>query len=125
MQLSNTSKGGVYMASVRTEDQNKQIRDVMVEAAQIQLASLTATVKFWSSWAEATSKFSQSISQELAQLADRVTVSNDDLVRFADLNREYLRALSELPNTVATQFNGDLEKFRPKGPRTRSAKVKD
>lgn len=113
------------MASVRTEDQNTQIRDVMVEAAQIQLASLTATVKFWSSWAEATSKFSQSISQELSQIADRVTVSNDDLVRFADLNREYLRALSELPNTVATQFNADLEKFRPKGPRTRAAKAKD
>ena len=50
------------MASVRTEDQNKQIRDVMVEAARIQLASLTATIKFWSSWAEATSKFSQCIS---------------------------------------------------------------
>lgn len=113
------------MESVRTDDQNQQIRDVMVEAAKIQLASLTATVKFWSSWAEATSKFSESISQELSQIADRVTVSNDDLVRFADLNREYLRALSELPNAVATQFNSDLVKFKSKGPRTRSAKVKE
>jgi Flp pilus assembly protein TadG len=113
------------MSTNRTDDQNKQVRDVMVEAAQIQLASTTAAVKFWASWADATSKFTHNVSQELARIADEGTTSDDVLVRFADLNRQYLRELSELPQAVATQFSGDLENFERKRPRTRAAKVKE
>jgi hypothetical protein len=113
------------MSTKKNDDQNKQVRDVMVEAAQIQLASTTSAVKFWASWAEATGKFTEDVSQELARIADEGTTSDDILVRFADLNRRYLRELSELPQAVASQFSSDLEKFKKKGPRTRVAKVKE
>jgi hypothetical protein len=113
------------MSSKKPDDQNKQVRDVMIEAAQMQLASTTAAVKFWASWAEATSKFTQNISQELARITDEGTASDDVVVRLADLNLQYLRELSELPKAAATQFSSDLEKFKQKGPRQRVAKVKE
>jgi hypothetical protein len=113
------------MSSKKPDDQNKQVRDVMVEAAQMQLASTTAAVKFWTSWAEATSKFTQNVSQELARIADEGNASDDVVVRLADLNHQYLRELSDLPNAAATQFSRDLAKFKQKSARQRVSKVKE
>ena len=107
------------------QDKQTQVRDVIVEAAKMQLASTNAAVKFWVSWAEATSKYTQNVSQELARIVDEGTTAGEVVTRFADLNREYLRELSDLPQVAATQLSDEMEKFRQKGPRTRAAKVKE
>lgn len=117
------------MSPEATGKQDEQVRDVLVEAAQAQLAAVTAAVKFWSGWAQSAEKYAQAVSDEVARISEVKEggkQAGDIVGRMADLTREYLRNLTELPNVAVKHFNSELEKVgRPKTKRTRAARVKD
>lgn len=105
------------------------IRDVLVEAGRTQVAAFSAAVGFWSAWAESASTYSRSVTDELTKLGEGAGA--DDMVgRLTDLNREYLRKLTELPTVAVKQFNEELERIHGRGtrsaapPRKRAAKAK-
>ena len=106
-------------------DQTKELRNLTVEAARVQLAAITSLVKFWSGWAQSADKYAQGISDELARITEGDT-TDSTLTRLGDLTREYMRDLGNLPGVAAEQFSGEIEKLsKPKGTRKRSAKAKE
>ena len=114
------------MATKRSAEKSKEIPELVIEAACLQLAGLNSVIKFWASCAEAADKYTQAISNELAMVREGGAESNEIVGRLADLNREYFRELSELPNAALELFNNEINKLaKPKGSRTRAARVKD
>jgi len=112
--------------SRNSSEQTKQLRDLTVEAARVQLAAITSLVKFWAGWAQSAEKYTQGISDELARISEGSGESNSALTHLGDLTREYLRELGKLPGVAAEQFSGEIDKLsKPKGPRTRAAKAKE
>lgn len=109
-----------------TPKQTEQLREVLVEAAQTQLAAITAAVRFWAGWTQSAEKYAQALSDELARINEEGKQTGDLVGRLSDLTREYLRNLTELPNAAVKHFNSELEKVgRPRSKRSRAARVKD
>jgi|SRR5215216_875787 len=121
------------MASKTSSDQSadsstatKQLQDLTVEAARVQLAAMTSMIKFWAGWAQSAEKLTQGINNELDRISEGQPESDSLLTRLGDLTREYLRELGKLPNLAAEQFSAEIDKLsRPKGPPTRVAKAKE
>jgi len=108
-----------------SSEQTKQLRDLTVEAARVQLAAITSMVKFWAGWAQSADRYTQGISEELARISEGGE-SDSVITRLGDLTREYLRELGKLPSVAAEQFGGEIEKLsKAKGPRTRAARAKE
>jgi hypothetical protein len=122
----NNTQAGWIMASETSSKQSEEIQNLVIEAARTQLAAISAATRFWAGWAESADKYTQAISDELAKISEGTTNSKDVVGRLADLTREYLRNLTDLPNAAVRQFSGELEKIsKPQTKRTRSAKAKD
>src|ERR1017187_1031502 len=103
------------------------LRQIMLETAQIQFATLNAGIVFWSQWVENASKTAQGISNQLLLAGKEGSDTDKILGTITDLTREYLRKTTELPNAAVARFNADVKPAGgPKGTRTRtrSARVK-
>lgn len=125
-------------SSRESEANDREVRDVLVETAQTQLAAVTAATRFWAGWAEMADRYAQVMTDELARI-DAEGDAGDLVGRLSDLTREYLRDLSELPTASVKQFNSELEKVGKtnkrkrtgqskrsgQGKRTRAARAKD
>ncbi len=75
------------MATKASNEKTKEIRDLMIEAARLQLAGLTSVVKFWAGWAQAADKYTQAMSDEVARISEGSVESNDIVGRLSDLSR--------------------------------------
>ncbi len=114
-------------APPESSKQTDQLRGVLVEAAQTQLAAVGAVIKFWAGWAESADKYTRAVNAELAKLEQRGE-TGDTVGRLSDLTREYLRNMTQLPSLAVKEFNSQLEtigKPKPKAKRTRAARAKD
>ncbi len=118
-----------------TGEQTEQIRDVLVETAQTELAAVNAGIAFWSAWVESATKFSGEATRVLAAIASGEEPSDDGLGSLVDSSRQFIREMAELPERTAHRFNSELEKLtsserkgarKRQSPRkaTRRAKVK-
>ncbi len=104
-----------------------ELRGVLIEAARVQLAAVMAATKFWSMWAESADRYTGSIGRELEKLGEGEG-SKEAVARLADLTREYLRRVTEIPAVAYQHFSAELEKVagrKPTGRRTRAARAKD
>jgi hypothetical protein len=114
------------MATQKADEQSNDVRDIMIEAARLQLAGLSSITKFWSGWADAADKYAQALGDELTKIDEGSTKSKEIVGRLADLSREYLRNISKLPGAAVEQFNNETNKLaKSKGQRTRVAKAKE
>lgn len=114
------------MASETSSTQSEDIQRLVIEAARTQLAAISAATRFWAGWAESADKYTRALSSELAKISEGGASSKDVVGRFADLTREYLRDLTELPNAAMRQFSAEIETIsKAQAKRTRSAKAKD
>jgi hypothetical protein len=110
-------------------NQSDDVGDVLVQASLTQVAAISAAVGFWSAWAESAATYSRGVADELAKLTTEGTGSGEVIGRLTDLNREYLRKLTELPTVAVERFNEEMEKIekqrRPAAaPRRRAANAK-
>ena len=108
-----------------TSKKTTDIREVMIETARVQFASLNAGIAFWSGWLESASKFAQTLNSELTNLGKEGSDTDATLSRITDSSREYLRKLTELPEAAAARFKKDVAAGgTPRAARTRAARAK-
>jgi hypothetical protein len=104
---------------------SSEIQKLLIETARVQLAAVGAAVKFWASWAESADNYTQALG-ELAKISEKEIEPSEIISRTADLTREYVRNLIELPSVAVHRFNSEIEKMGPsKGPRKRAARAKE
>lgn len=107
----------------------KDIRDLMISAAEVQIAGMNAGIGFWTSWVEEANNFSKSAADGLQKLEKNSGDDTNILLGIAEANQAFMRAMLELPRETARRFADELGS-RGKGrsgsgkPRRRSAKAK-
>jgi hypothetical protein len=114
------------MVSKASSDSSQEVQRLFIETARIQLAAVSAAVKFWASWAESADKYTQALSGDLAKMSEKEIKTSEIIARTADLTREYVRNLTDLPSVALRRFSSEIEKVgSPKGSRKRAARAKD
>ena len=86
------------------------VRELLVHATRIQLATLTSLSKFFVGWAQAADRYAQAVSDELLSRAHGETASRELLGRLATVSSRHLREVTALPTDVVSHFNSELAK---------------
>jgi hypothetical protein len=90
--------------------QAETARDVVLQVARIQLASITAASKFFAGWAQSADRYVQAISDELRGRVRGETESTELVARLATVSTEHLGEITALPNVAVRHFNRELTK---------------
>lgn len=99
-----------------------ELKEVLTDASRTQFAAVSAAVTFWSGWTESTAGYARGMAEELADLSGGDVSSDDVIGHMVDLNREYLRRLTELPSLTADRFEKEIKKIE--SDRSRSTRSK-
>lgn len=88
-----------------------ELRLLLTDAIEVQLAALKAGVSFWTEWIEHTSTFVQSASKTLSSINTDDPKSRDVVLELLDAGRASVRSLTEIPRHTASHFIEELDKF--------------
>jgi hypothetical protein len=105
---SSTQTGGRSTGS--NGRQQEAVRDLLVHATRVQLATLTSVSKFVVGWTQAADRYAQALSDELLSRAYGETASHELLGRVATVSSTHLREVTALPTEVVSHFNTELAK---------------
>jgi hypothetical protein len=89
----------------------EDLRRLLTDAVEVQLAALKAGIGFWTEWIEETSKFVQSATETLSTIKAEQQQTKDVLLELVDASRASLRAMTEIPRHTATRFLDELDKM--------------
>ncbi len=101
------------MADPETNRQ-QEIQEVLVNALEVQLAALKASIGFWREWIERTSAFVKTATQTLGAIRSRDKNAKQVLLEMVDESRESMRAMTELPRNAAARFIRELDEMEKK-----------
>lgn len=87
------------------------LRQLLTDAVEVQLAALKAGISFWSEWIEHTSTFVQSATSTLSSINTEDPKSREVVLELLDAGRASLRSLTEIPKHTASHFIAELDKF--------------
>ncbi len=100
------------------------LRQLLTDAVEVQLAALKAGISFWSEWIEHTSTFVQSATRTLSSISSEDPGSRDVVLELLDAGRASLRALTEIPKHTASHFVAELDRFESQKAQDRKAATK-
>jgi len=86
------------------------VRELLVHATRIQLATLTSLSKFFVGWTQAADRYAQAVSDELLSRAHGETASRELLGRLATVSSRHLREVTALPTDAVSHFNSELSR---------------
>ena len=86
------------------------VRELLVHATRVQLATLTSLSKFFVGWTQAADRYAQAVSDELLSRAHGETAPHELLGRLATVSSRHLREVTALPTDVVSHFNSELTK---------------
>ena len=89
----------------------EDLRRLLTDAIEVQLAALKAGIGFWTEWIEQTSEFVNSATKTLAQINAEDQQAKDLLLELVDAGRASLRSMTEIPRHTATRFIEELDKL--------------
>ena len=94
-------------------DQSREadLRRLLTDAIEVQLAALKAGMSFWGEWIEQTSVFVQSASRSLSNINAEDQQTKDVLLELVDAGRASVRSMTEIPRHTATRFIEELDKL--------------
>lgn len=95
-------------------DRNAEVREVLIDAVEVQLAAIKAAVSFWAEWAERASGFVSTAARSLDAMRAPDKNPRDVLLEVIDVGRESMRTMTELPRHAATRFIDELEEIAGK-----------
>ena len=105
------------------QNREEDLRRLLTDAIEVQLAALKAGISFWSEWIEQTSTFVQSATKSLSTIKAEDQEAKDVLLELVDAGRASVRSMTEIPRHTATRFIEELDKLSEKNAKKRSAKT--
>jgi hypothetical protein len=109
-------------------NREEQIREVLMNAVEVQLAALKAGASFWKEWMERTSAFVKTATKTLSTIRSQDKDAGHLLLEIVDQARESMRTMTELPRNAAARFIEELDELERKrkagpggGPRGKGA----
>jgi len=93
------------------ETREEDLRRLLTDAIEVQLAALKAGISFWTEWIEKTTEFVQSASKTLSQITSDDQQARDLLLELVDASRATARSLTEIPRHTAEKFIEELDKI--------------
>lgn len=93
------------------QSREEDLRRLLTDAIEVQLAALKAGIGFWTEWIEQTSEFVNSATKTLAQINAEDQQAKDLLLELVDAGRASLRSMTEIPRHTATRFIEELDKL--------------
>jgi hypothetical protein len=96
---------------------SEAVRELLVHATRVQLATLTSVSKFFVGWTQSVDRYAQAVSDELLSRAHGETAPRELLGRLATVSSRHLREVTTLPTDVVSHFNSELA--QPTEPRQR------
>lgn len=97
------------------------VRDLLLHATRVQLATLTSVSKFFVGWTQSADRYAQAVSDELLSRAHGETAPHELLGRLATVSSRHLREVTSLPTEVVSHFNSELTKQSKPRPRQRQS----
>ncbi len=97
-------------SSTSSGSHSDAVRELLVHATRVQLATLTAVSKFFVGWAQSADRYAQAVSDELLCRVHGETASHELLGRLATVGSLHLREVTALPTDVVSHFNTELTK---------------
>jgi ERCC4-related helicase len=101
------------MAETET-NREEELRRLLTDAIEVQLAALKAGISFWTEWIEQTSTFVTSASKTLSSINTEDPQAKDLLLELVDAGRASARAMTEIPRHTATRFLEELDRLDEK-----------
>jgi len=98
------------------------VRELLVHATRVQLATLTSVSKFFVGWTQLADSYAQAVSDELLSRARGETATRELLGRLAAVSSRHLREVTALPTDVVSHFNNELTKQTEPRPRRQPAR---
>ncbi len=96
------------------KSREEELRQILIDAIEVQLAAFKAGISFWREWVEKTSEFVTSATNSLSNLNSEDQETKDVLLEVVDAARESIRAMTELPRHTATRFIEELDELKKK-----------
>ena len=90
---------------------NSEIQGLLLEAVEVQLAAIKASINFWTEWVEEATRFSEEAIRRLADLQSEPAENSHIVLEMTDLSRESLRSMTNLPRHAAERFIRELDNF--------------
>ncbi len=90
----------------------EDLRELLTDAIEVQLAALKAGIGFWTEWIERTTEFVQSATQTLSEITSEEPEAKDLLLELVDAGRASVRGMTEIPRNTATRFIEELDRFK-------------
>lgn len=95
-----------------TDDSREEdLRRLLTDAVEVQLAALRAGISFWSEWIDQTTEFVQEATATLSRIASDDQEAKDVLLELVDAGRASVRGLTEIPRHTAARFIEELDRF--------------
>jgi hypothetical protein len=92
------------------QSREDDLRQLLTDAIEVQLAALKAGISFWTDWIEQTSEFVQSATKTLSSINSTDHQTKDSILELIDAGRASLRSMTEIPRNTATKFIEELDK---------------
>ena len=92
------------------QSREDDLRQLLTDAIEVQLAALKAGISFWTEWIEQTSEFVQSATKTLSSINSTDHQTKDSILELIDAGRASLRSMTEIPRNTATKFIEELDK---------------
>ena len=96
--------------STSNGEHSDAVRELLVHATRVQLATLTSISKFFVGWTQSADRYAQAVSDELLSRAHGETAPRELLGRLATVSSRHLREVTALPSDVVSHFNSELAK---------------
>jgi exonuclease V gamma subunit len=94
------------------QDRQEDLRRLLTDAIEVQLAALKAGISFWSEWIEQTGEFVNSATKTLASINSEDQQAKDVLLELVDASRASMRSMTEIPRHSAMRFIEELDRLR-------------
>jgi hypothetical protein len=104
-------------------NREEELRRLLTDAIEVQLAALKAGISFWSEWIEQTSTVVTSATKTLSSINEEQQ-TKDMLLELVDAGRASARALTEIPRHTATRFLEELDRLEEKKKQAEKAPAK-